>query len=199
MEEQKANGRGEDGLQEELRLRSLLGPNFGTQQTRTTDAPPIRQRRQEPSWTEIVFGRREPFGSIRSEPDWRSKYEAKEADRTPAGLVDGFDKICQLWNLDAYQRASLLGLANSVNLSNQIISGQVKPDSRDPTDRMAYVLSISLGLAELFDSNRKAECDWLMKKRAELSENTPLEHMLEGSMHNILDVVAMVLSARGLD
>ncbi len=125
---------------------------------------------------------------VRSEP----------ASKLPTGLADGFNKICQRWNLNRIERARLLHLESEMGLFDLIASGQVHPPTGDLKDRMAFVIGISVGLGDLFNDDRDAELQWLNTPKADFGNASAMSHMLEGSMQNLLAVVARVKVARGL-
>ncbi|MCP4315602.1 MAG: hypothetical protein GY789_06170 [Hyphomicrobiales bacterium] len=122
-----------------------------------------------------------------------------QASSTPAGLTDGYRKICQRWNLNELQTAKLLNLENDLGLCQLILSGQVPPITGDLKDRMTYIIGISVGLGFLFNDDKEAELHWLNMDKEQFDGLSALNHMLDGSFANLLSVVQTVESARGLE
>ena len=118
--------------------------------------------------------------------------------RRAAGIFDAFVQTCQRWRLDPNEQAILLGRPPGDALAMHLLDGRVRVLSRDTEDRGGYVVAISLGLGSLFNENVESENEWLRQERNRLSRTTPLAHMLEGSMANLLDVANLVYEERGL-
>lgn len=116
----------------------------------------------------------------------------------PTGLAEGYKSVCERWSVDALGMAKLLHLEEEIGLCSLILSGHVPPLTGDLKDRMALVIGISIGLGELFDDDKDAELQWLISKRSELGNVSPLEHMLKGDLLNVKDIVDLVNNARGL-
>jgi hypothetical protein len=111
--------------------------------------------------------------------------------------VEGFAKVCDRWQLNEREKATLLGFTDSTLLVRKILNGTLLPFTRDMHDRMIHLVGISFGLGEIFDDDTQAEVDWLRKERDELHGEAPLACLLEGSMQNVLRVAGLVLQARG--
>ncbi|MCY4531528.1 MAG: DUF2384 domain-containing protein [Gammaproteobacteria bacterium] len=120
-----------------------------------------------------------------------------EASR-PRGVFDAFVNTCQRWRLGQEEQVVLLGRQPGDSLVYQLLAGRIRVLSIDAEDRAGYIVVISLALGALFDENIEAENDWLRQPRAGLEGKTPLEHMLEGSMVHLLDVVQLTRRERGL-
>ena len=137
------------------------------------------------------------YESATDRKNYTASFSVRSRQR-PTGLAEGYKSICQRWSLDALGIVKLLHLEEEVGLCDLILSGHVPPMTGDLKDRMALVIGISIGLGELFDDNKGAELRWLTSDRLELGGVTPLEHMLEGDLLNVRDVVDLVDNARGL-
>ena len=118
--------------------------------------------------------------------------------RKAAGIFDAYFQTCQRWRLEPDEQAILLGRSPGDALAMHLLDGRVRFWSRDTEDRAGYVSAISLGLGSLFNENIESENEWLRQERNRLSRATPLAHMLEGSMANLLDVANLVYEERGL-
>ena len=125
-------------------------------------------------------------------------YQECRVARKAAGIFDAFVQTCQRWRLDPNEQAILLGRPPDDALAMHLLDGRVRVWSRDTEDRAGYVAAISLGLGSLFSENIESENEWLRQERNQLSRRTPLAHMLEGSMANLLDVANLVHEERGL-
>lgn len=115
-----------------------------------------------------------------------------------SGIVDAFVKTCQRWHLAPAQQIILLGYKGSEFFGVQILDGFVLSPPQDVRDRVGYILAISVGLGFMFDDLERAELAWLNAPRKAFDGNTPLVHMLEGRMENLMNVAAMVAHERGL-
>lgn len=116
----------------------------------------------------------------------------------PRGMVDAFVKTCQRWRLDSDDQLTLLGYQVGDFVGRQVLVGRMMPASRDVRDRVGYVVGISLGLSALFGDSLDAENLWLRTDRCELRGQSPLDHMLEGRMINLIKVSDLALHERGL-
>ena len=125
-------------------------------------------------------------------------YQERRVARRASGIFDAFVQTCQRWRLDPNEQAILLGRPPGDALAMHLLDGRVRVWSRDTEDRAGYVSAISLGLGSLFNENIESENEWLRQERSRLSRRTPLAHMLEGSMANLLDVANLVFEERGL-
>ena len=113
------------------------------------------------------------------------------------GIVEGFIKTCQRWNLDSEQQKTLLGLSPSDPYGDLVLIGLVNFMSQDFEDRIGYVIGISIGLQILFRGNREAEINWLNCERKSLSNSAPIEYMLNGHMIDIIKISHLVDRERG--
>ena len=114
------------------------------------------------------------------------------------GIYDAFFKTCDRWRIDHPERAVLLGLDSEGFVAEQLAAGRILNWSKDTRDRAGYVVGISLGLGTLFSEDAEAEISWLRRSRGRLLGKTPLDHMLEGSMKNLMQIADLVLEERGL-
>ncbi len=78
-----------------------------------------------------------------------------------------------------------------------VSDGLVLSPSVDVRERAVRVFEISLGLGTLFDEDPEVENEWLRIPRARFENTSPLDHMLEGSMANLLAVADLVRQERG--
>lgn len=145
-----------------------------------------------------------PFRGIARRPERqpssslaRPAVSAQSVVRPPSGIVDGFAKICDRWQLGEHDTAMLIGFTDNVSLVRSILNGDILPFTRDMRDRMTHIIGISFGLGEIFDDDFDSELEWLRRKRDDLQGEAPLAYMLEGSMQNLLRVADLVLRARG--
>jgi len=116
----------------------------------------------------------------------------------PHGIYDAFFKTCQRWKIDGSEWAVLLGHDSEGFVAQQIAAGHILNWNKDTRDRAAYVVAISLGLGTLFNEDAEAENSWLRQTRSRLLGKTPLQHILEGSMKNLIEITELVLEERGL-
>ncbi len=116
----------------------------------------------------------------------------------PHGIYDAFFKTCQRWKMDHPECAVLLGHDSEGFVAQQIAAGHILNYNKDTRDRAGYVVAISLGLGTLFNEDAEAENAWLRQTRSRLLGKTPLEHILEGSMKNLIEISELVLEERGL-
>ncbi len=116
----------------------------------------------------------------------------------PHGIYDAFFKTCQRWKIDYPEWAVLLGHDSESFVAQQIAAGYILNWNKDTRDRAGYVVAISLGLGSLFNEDAAAENSWLRQARSKLLGKTPLEHVLQGSMKNLIEIAELVLEERGL-
>ena len=136
----------------------------------------------------------------------RARVMAIQTARTGAGagagtrrsIVDAFAKTCERWGLNCSEQLVLLGYQADHVVGQQVLAGGIAPTSQDVRDRVGYVVGISLGLGALFGDIIDAEIDWLRHPRKWLDGVSPLEHMLEGHIANLIVVAEMVKHERGL-
>ena len=113
-------------------------------------------------------------------------------------VYDAFVNTCRRWCLEPDEQAVLIGRQPNDFLAKYILDGRVIPWTRDIEERAGYVVAISLGLGALFNENIKAERAWLNQPRTRFSNRTALDHLLQGSMTNLLQVADLVAEERGL-
>ena len=116
----------------------------------------------------------------------------------PRGIFEAFVKTCRLWRLDHDRQAVLLGHPLPSNLGVYVLTGSILSPSVDVRERATRVFEISLGLGTLFDEDPEVENEWLRTPRARFGNASPLDHMLEGPMENLLAVAELVRHERGL-
>ena len=122
----------------------------------------------------------------------------KQAVSSTSGALDAFVKTCQRWHLSPEQQIILLGYNGSEFFGRQLLEGRLVAPSQDVRERAGYILAISLGLGSLFDNSERAELAWLNAPRDALNGSSPLKHMLEGRMVNLMNVATMVARERGM-
>ena len=113
------------------------------------------------------------------------------------GIVEGFIKTCQRWNLNSEQQKTLLGVSPSDPFGDLVLCGTLNFMSQDFEDRIGYVIGISIGLQILFRGNREAEINWLNSKRKSLGDLAPIAYMLNGHMIDIIEISHLVDRERG--
>ena len=116
---------------------------------------------------------------------------------SPRGLVDGFVKTCQRWQLEGPAQAILLGYRDNEVGAAYILQGRASPPTQDIRDRIAYILFISLTLGALLKEDAKNELIWMSTKRVELGGLSAIEVMLRGRMIDIIDIVKLVSHESG--
>ena len=116
----------------------------------------------------------------------------------PRGIFEAFVKTCQRWRLDRSKQAALLGHPHPRTLGVYVVIGVVLSPSVDVRERATRVFEISVGLGTLFDEDPEIENEWLRTPRARFGNASPLDHMLEGPMENLLAVAELVRDERGL-
>ena len=118
---------------------------------------------------------------------------AKNRDNTQSedtarmlGPIRLVSKIFDTWNLGMGERAKLLGLGESDQVSvERFLSGNPTTIRRDTKDRIAYLIQIRSTLFSLFRSEN-VENHWLREQQKMLGDHSPLGLMLEGSMEGLL-------------
>ena len=181
----------------------------GASSSRRTASPehPVRQvHRYAAPPREIDRERRDRFGRA-----GHTRYSFVRPQRTdllhasnetdsprPHGIFEAFVKTCQRWRLNQDQQAVLLGHPPPSTVGVYLLNGYVLSPSVDVRERAMRVFEISLGLGTLFDEDPKVENEWLSTPRARFANASPLDHMLEGHMENLLAVAELVRHERGL-
>ena len=102
----------------------------------------------------------------------------------PIGPVQFFEKLLEAWGLDEQDGATLLGFEKT-SLLQDLLRGTVSLRGRDTKDRLAYLLDIDFSLNALFRDEESIRA-WLRHPLEELGGETPLDHLLKGSMENLL-------------
>jgi hypothetical protein len=113
------------------------------------------------------------------------------------GLLEGLVKTCQRWRLAKRQQAVLLGCSDTAS-AEELLSGRYLSLSQDVKDRIGYVVGISVGLGMLFNESIDAELDWLNRPHPKLHNQSPLAHILQGRMAQLIAVSALVDEERAL-
>jgi hypothetical protein len=112
-------------------------------------------------------------------------------------LADAFNKVCERWSVETTQAVRLLHMEEEEALCKLILRGEIRPFTGDLRDRMALIVGISIGLIQLFGSNREAERVWL-NRRIEVFGRSPLEHMFQGNMQNLHSVSGFLDKVRNV-
>ena len=185
------------GLESSARTRRTAPPEFGvhqefayTVQTREVD----RERRG------LLSGSFRTAVSVRrGQRTVDISLASPETDAPrPRGIFEAFVKTCRRWRLDHDRQAVLLGHPLPSNLGVYVLTGSILSPSVDVRERATRVFEISLGLGTLFDEDPEVENEWLRTPRARFGNASPLDHMLEGPMENLLAVAELVRHERGL-
>ena len=108
----------------------------------------------------------------------------------PIGPVQFFEKLLEEWRLDEESGATLLGFEETSRLRD-LLRGTVSLRGRDTEDRLAYLLDIDFSLSALFRDEESIRA-WLRQPLEELGGETPLDHLLKGSMENLLRLKQLV-------
>lgn len=114
------------------------------------------------------------------------------------GIIDAFIKTCQRWKLAKEQQITLLGYLENPTFGDSVLQGLIFPGSQDITDRIGYILDISLGLGTLFNDLVSDELAWLNTIREDMNNKSALNLMLMGHMSNLMTVADRVRRERGL-
>ena len=108
-----------------------------------------------------------------------------------------FFKIAQTWGLNRSDQMSLLGLTATSTYQNWKADsdGRLTPDA---LERISYVLGIYKALQILFPDTHIAD-GWIKQPNTGLPFNgrSPLDHMRQGKMQNLLEVRDYLDSHRG--
>ena len=123
--------------------------------------------------------------------------QTKNLPNSPRGIVEGFIKTCQRWNLNSEQQKTLLGYSPSDPYDDLVLCVAPIFMTQDFKDRIGYVIGISIGLQILFRGNREAEINWLVCKRKSLGDLAPIVYMLKGHMIDIIEISHLVDRERG--
>jgi hypothetical protein len=129
--------------------------------------------------------------------DWVPETAPSGNARIRKGAIEGFVRTCERWRLTRPEQIVLLGYRGDELAAQPILTGRVRP-SQDVLDRSGYVLSISIGLAALYNDSVDAEIEWLTRPHTTLGQATPLSSMLDGKMLSMIRVHDLVSTERGL-
>lgn len=108
----------------------------------------------------------------------------------PTGPLQFFENLLESWGLDEEAGAKLLGFERTIELSD-LLRGTVSLRGRDTKDRLRHLLEIGLALDSLF-RNEDSVRMWLREPLGELDGESPLDHLLEGSMEHLLRLRQLV-------
>ena len=173
-------------------LFSLLGITYGGDGRTFFALPDLRSRRAD---IERVPGSLDPFPLISASLGVVSEDPAPIPERAvltgrPIGPVQFFEKLLEEWRLDEESGATLLGFEETSRLRD-LLRGTVSLRGRDTEDRLAYLLDIDFALNALFRDEESIRA-WLRQPLEELGGETPLDHLLKGSMENLLRLKQLV-------
>jgi hypothetical protein len=113
------------------------------------------------------------------------------------GVITGFVRICERWQISKAKQFALLGYADDEFLAAQILSGRTR-GGQDVKDRVGYLIAIAVGLRALFNNNVNSELRWLQTPRSETDGKSPLDYMTEGRMINLMRARELVDHERAL-
>jgi hypothetical protein len=176
----QSNGGG-PSLQEQARLRDLA-----------RRSPPV-QMQQLVARTSL--GEAETISITRHRDITPAPHHRSQ--RAPRGVIDGFLKICQRWQLSEDAQITLLGYGGNYFLGREILSGWLAAP-QDVKDRAGYIVGISLGLGAVFNNSLDAELAWLRRSSSKFGNRSALSIMLDGRMKDLMIVAAAVARERGL-
>jgi hypothetical protein len=151
------------------------------------------QQEQTSEWLHSTFG-------MNQIERWASTLQVPERQQSRPllrGRLEGFVKTCQRWRLEKDQEAVLLGCPDTAS-ADELLSGRSLSLSQDVTDRIGYVVGISIGLGTVFDESVAAELDWLNRPHPKLHNKSPRDHILQGRMVQLIAVAALVDEERAL-
>ena len=106
------------------------------------------------------------------------------------GPVQFFENLVESWGLDEEASAKLLGFEGTIELSD-LLSGTVSLRGRDTKDRLRHLLEIGFALDSLFRNENSVRM-WLREPLGELDGESPLDHLLKGSMEHLLRLRQLV-------
>jgi len=113
------------------------------------------------------------------------------------GVITGFIKVCERWQIGTAKQIALLGYAEDEFAGAQILSGRLR-GGQDVKDRVGYLVAIAVGLRALFNNSTSSERRWLDTAQERLGGKAPLDYMTEGRMINIMHVRELVDRERAL-
>jgi Protein of unknown function (DUF2384) len=109
-----------------------------------------------------------------------------------------FMNLSDRWALESGELPILLGYPSESDTFARLMSGHITPNTQDLIDRIAYMLEISVGLEAIYGDNPKIEQRWLKEPHHLLKDKSPLDHMLQGHMENLMTIVDLLRDERGL-
>jgi hypothetical protein len=113
------------------------------------------------------------------------------------GVITGFTKVCERWQLSNAKQIALLGYAGDEFVGAQILSGRTR-GGQDVRDRVGLLVAIAVGLRALFNNNVGSETRWLQICRSETDGKSAIDYMAEGHMINLIRVREIVDRERAL-
>ena len=185
------------GLKKTARPQRTASPEFGVRQPFAFTVPTSKVDRERRGLLSGSFRTAASFRAVQGTVDMLLANAETDVPR-PRGIFEAFVKTCQRWRLDHSKQAALLGHPLPSTLGVYVLTGFVLSPSVDARERATRVFEISLGLGTLFDEDPEVENEWLRTPRARFGNASPLVHMLEGPMENLLAVAELVRHERGL-
>ena len=185
------------GLKNTARTQRTASPELGVRQAFAFTVPTSEVDREPRGLLGGSFRTAVSLRRVQRTVDMSPASPETDAPR-PRGIFEAFVKTCRRWRLDHNRQAALLGHPLPSTLGVYVLTGSVLSPSVDVRERATRVFEISLGLGTLFDEDPKVENEWLRTPRARLGNASPLDHMLEGPMDNLLAVAELVRHERGL-
>jgi hypothetical protein len=113
------------------------------------------------------------------------------------GVITGFTRVCERWQISRAKQLALLGYADDEFLGAQILAGRTR-GGQDVKDRVGYLIAIAIGLRALFNNSVNSELRWLQTPRFETDGKPPIDYMTEGRMINLMRARELVDHERGL-
>ena len=141
------------------------------------------------SWLSINHGLGDDLITEGSE-DPAPPVETPTLTGRPTGPVQFFENLLEAWGLDEEAGAKLLGFEGTIELSD-LLSGTVSLRGRDTKDRLRHLLEIGFALDSLFRNENSVRM-WLREPLGELGDESPLDHLREGSMEHLLRLRQLV-------
>lgn len=185
------------GLKKTARPQRTASPEFGVRQPFAVTEPTSNVDRERRGLLSGSFRMATSVRAAQGTVDMLPASAGPDVPR-PRGIFEAFVKTCQRWRLDHNRQAALLGHPLPSTLGVYVLTGFVLSPSMDVHERATRVFEISLGLGTLFDEDPDIENEWLRTPRARFGNASPLDHMLEGPMENLLAVAELVRHERGL-
>ena len=123
---------------------------------------------------------------------------SREKEKKPLGIMDAFVRVSRRWELGRGEQAQLLGFPPGDAIAGELLSGGLGASSQDIRERVGYVVGISMGLSGLFGGVLEAELSWLRQACPSLDGKSPIRHMLQRRMINLIEVSELLKRERGL-